>query len=128
MMERTTKKGRRQKFLGVWVEWGLWERLVGRAENREESLSVVVRKILEEWWARDQYPSAIASTQTPGHADDSLDSLDTGITIPPSDQGIEGAVPLPPSEPAWGFDDDGMNWPEQNRKINDLLMRGEGGK
>lgn len=43
-------------------------------------------------------------------------------SLPVSDHGIDGAVPLPP--PTWDPWTDplsGSEWAEQNRKINDLL-------
>ena len=46
--------------------------------------------------------------------------------IPSNDSGIEGAVPLP--APDWfppSLDADTIDWHEQNKRINDLLMRGK---
>lgn len=42
-------------------------------------------------------------------------------TLPSSDTGLDGAIPLPP--PTWTPEPDGPDWAEQNRKINDLLNR-----
>ena len=45
--------------------------------------------------------------------------------VPPSDHGIEGVIPLPP--PEWDPSSDILtdaDWADQNRKINNLLMRG----
>ncbi len=41
---------------------------------------------------------------------------------PPSDHGVTGARPLPPMRIPETFLDD-LPWHEQNRRINDLLMR-----
>lgn len=59
-----------------------------------------------------------------------------GPALPPSDTGIDGAIPLPPMEQRWGDPDDGVSeqpwdlngvsddvWADQNRRINELLMR-----
>ena len=48
------------------------------------------------------------------------------MEVPPSDNGINGTVPLP--APDWSPpspDTDTLDWHEQNKRINDLLMRGK---
>lgn len=45
--------------------------------------------------------------------------------LPPSDTGFRDAIPLPP-EPEWNPDQvlTDAEWAAQNRRINNLLMRG----
>lgn len=46
--------------------------------------------------------------------------------LPPSDVGRDGAIPLPETIPLPYVDVDDLTWAEQNRRINDLLMRNTG--
>ena len=44
--------------------------------------------------------------------------------LPPADPGYPGVIPLPPDTWAIPGDVSDADWAVQNRKINDLLMRG----
>lgn len=50
-------------------------------------------------------------------------SENQGSVLPPSDLGLDGAIPLDPEEPREeASEDQGLDWTTQNRRINDLLM------
>ena len=48
------------------------------------------------------------------------ESLDAAAPLPPSDTGLDGAIPLEPYTWEWTTLDD-ATWAAQNRKMNDLL-------
>lgn len=125
-----------RRFIAANPDVGRWHRRPADNAPRLDAESVRMNQVLEamtpysDTIILDQTRNAIRLAGRPSERD--VGERSSSPPLPPSDTGLEGAIPLPDVEPrnytllAGGDEVSDDAWAAQNRRANDVLYRSEG--